>query len=288
MYLLLRAITLFPKCVNQFTNRIIIHKFFLYFHFSNCLMNISIIGTGNCATVLARLSKQKGHQIRQIIGRDISAAKALAAELDSGYADIKDAPDKNVDLVIFAISDSSLTDALKGISFGSTPVVHTAGAVSMEALQTVSENYGVLYPLQSLGKNMREIPPIPFIIEGNNEAMLDLVKRFAFSLSDSVQEMSCDKRLRLHAAAVIVNNFTNYIYGVAQNFCNEENVDFHMLLPLIKETAERIQNHSAAEVQTGPAIRKDITTLDKHLRLLTTHPKLRTMYLRLSDGIMNP
>ena len=251
-------------------------------------MNISFIGTGNCATVLAKLSKQKGHQIRQIIGRDISAAKALADQVDSGYAGIKDQPDTQVDLVIFAISDSSLTDALKGINFGNTPVVHTAGAVPMDALKNVSENYGVLYPVQSLGKNMREIPPIPFTIEGNNEAMLDLVRRFALTLSNSVEEMCSDKRLRLHAAAVIVNNFTNYLYGVAQSFCEEEKVDFHLLLPLIKETAERIQNHTAAQVQTGPAIRKDITTLDKHLRLLNSHPKLRTMYLRLSDGIMNP
>ncbi|MFN0080883.1 MAG: DUF2520 domain-containing protein, partial [Ferruginibacter sp.] len=40
-------------------------------------------------------------------------------------------------------------------------------------------------------------------------------------------------------------------------------------------------------VQTGPANRGDITTLDKHLRLLSEHPKLRTLYMRLTDGIMN-
>mgnify|MGYP000511752771 CR=1 FL=1 len=41
-------------------------------------------------------------------------------------------------------------------------------------------------------------------------------------------------------------------------------------------------------VQTGPAERKDVITLDKHLRLLTAHPKLRTLYLRMTDSIMNP
>ena len=61
-----------------------------------------------------------------------------------------------------------------------------------------------------------------------------------------------------------------------------------MLQPLIEETASRIRYFSPAEVQTGPAVRKDVTTLDKHLRLLTEHPRLRTIYLRMTDSIMNP
>jgi hypothetical protein len=63
---------------------------------------------------------------------------------------------------------------------------------------------------------------------------------------------------------------------------------FKMLIPLILETAYRVQAVSPSKVQTGPAVRKDIITLDKHLRILAAHPKLRTMYLRLTDSIMNP
>jgi hypothetical protein len=95
-------------------------------------------------------------------------------------------------------------------------------------------------------------------------------------------------RLRLHTAAVIVNNFTNYLYSVAEVFCEKEMVDFNLLKPLIKETADRIMDNSPREVQTGPAVRKDITTLDKHLRLLAAHPKVRTLYMRMTDGIMHP
>jgi hypothetical protein len=65
-------------------------------------------------------------------------------------------------------------------------------------------------------------------------------------------------------------------------------VDFDLLKPLIMETAHRIQDASPSKVQTGPAVRKDILTMDKHLRLFAAHPKLRTTYLRLTDSIMNP
>ncbi|MDO9374193.1 MAG: DUF2520 domain-containing protein, partial [Ferruginibacter sp.] len=64
-------------------------------------------------------------------------------------------------------------------------------------------------------------------------------------------------------------------------------VDFHLLQPLIEETALRIRDQHPATLQTGPAIRKDITTLDRHLRELSAYPKLRNLYLKISDSIMN-
>jgi predicted short-subunit dehydrogenase-like oxidoreductase (DUF2520 family) len=103
-----------------------------------------------------------------------------------------------------------------------------------------------------------------------------------------VQRTTDEERLKLHTAAVIVSNFTNHLYAIAEDFCKSEHIDFNLLKPLILETAQRIMNMSPADVQTGPAVRKDIQTLDKHLRLLVNHPKLRTTYLRLSDSIMNP
>lgn len=251
-------------------------------------MNISFIGTGNCATVIARLSKLRGHHVRQFIGRNAAAGARLSQEFGASYIHMNDEPDRNVDLVIVSISDNALQDGLSNFNFGSVPVVHTAGAVSMHTLHNVSENIGVLYPLQSINKDMLQPPPIPFIIEANNPATLEMLRHFASTLSNKVEVMGGEKRLRLHAAAVIVNNFTNYLYSVAKEFCEKEQVDFDLLKPIILETAERIVDHSPTDVQTGPAKRGDITTLDKHLRLFSAYPKLRTLYMRMSDGIMNP
>lgn len=250
-------------------------------------MRITFIGSGNTATILARLCLKNGHQITQIIARNAEVGNLLANELGCPYATFKDKPDLATDLVIVALSDNSLPEALRGFNFKTIPVVHTSGSSKINIIENVSENLGVLYPLQSLRKEMDSIPKIPFLIEANNKETLNFVSDFAFTLSDNVVNLNTDERLRLHAAAVIVNNFTNYLYGVAEKFCLEENVDFNLLKPIIKETADRIINHSPLSVQTGPATRGDITTLDKHLRLLTDNPKLRTLYMRMTDGIMN-
>ncbi len=250
-------------------------------------MKISIVGSGNVATVLARLAVQKGHTVHQIISRNIEARKDLAKEVDASYIFAKDQIDIKIDLAIVAISDNALPDGIADLQFEDVPLVHTAGSISMHELAKNSSNYGVLYPVQSLRKEMVAIPPIPFLIEANNDNTLYILETFARSLSSDVQIETEEKRLRLHVAAVIVSNFTNYLYGVAETYCKEENIDFSLLKPLIKETATRIEDHSPLDVQTGPAKRGDIITLSKHLKLLHDHPKLRVLYTRMTDGIMN-
>lgn len=135
---------------------------------------------------------------------------------------------------------------------------------------------------------MKVIPSIPFLVDGNSPDVTEFIRVFALSLSPHVTITNDDERLKLHTAAVIVSNFTNHLYAIAEEFCESEKIDFGLLRPLIMETAQRLESISPSAVQTGPAIRKDIHTLDKHLRLLSAYPKLRTTYLRLTDSIMNP
>jgi predicted short-subunit dehydrogenase-like oxidoreductase (DUF2520 family) len=115
---------------------------------------------------------------------------------------------------------------------------------------------------------------------------MTLVEDFAQTISGTVAKAGDVERLKLHVAAVVVSNFTNHLYALAEDFCKKENIDFKLLAPLIKETAQRVEAHSPASVQTGPALRNDVFTLDKHLRLLSNHPKLKYIYLKLTDSIM--
>ncbi len=250
-------------------------------------MNITFVGCGNVAIAMAMLCEQKGHTVQQVIARNKLAGEEFAKRFKCDWVNFIEQPNKNTDLVIVALSDNSLPEAITNLNFGSVPVMHTAGSCNMDALETMSNNFGVLYPLQTLRKEMTTIPEIPFLIEANNEKTVQFIKAFADTLSNNVIIQNAEQRLRLHASAVIVNNFTNYLFSVAEKFCNDEKVDFKLLLPLIKQTAERVQENSPLSTQTGPAVRGDITTLDKHLRLLTGYPKIRTLYMRLTDGIMN-
>lgn len=251
-------------------------------------MNIVLIGSGNVASVLGRLVVIKNHNVVQVTSRNIEHARILADELNAASTDYNGQLDKSADLYIIAVSDMAIHDCVQHFNIHDKLVVHTAGSVSKEVLKNTSYNYGILYPLQSLRKETPEIPEIPFLVDGNNDWVIGIIYEFAKTLSTDVQVINDEDRLKLHTAAVIVSNFTNHLYSIAEEFCSSEQVDFNLLKPLIMETANRIRNQSPGKVQTGPAIRKDIHTLDKHLRILANHPKLRTTYLRLTDSIMNP
>jgi len=251
-------------------------------------MKVLIIGAGNVATVLGRLIKIAGHDIVQVVSRSMDDAITLASELGSTAADSFGKMNKAADFYIAAMSDAALNEIKENISLGDKVIVHTAGSVSKDVLKGVSSNYGVMYPLQSLSKeNYHEHLKMPLLIDGNNEFTIDMVQQLASSISPMVRIMQDDDRLKLHVAAVVTNNFANHLYRLAWDYCNKEGLDFSMLQPLIEETALRLEKHAPAEMQTGPAKRKDIITLDKHLRILNTHPQLRSVYLKMTDSIMN-
>jgi predicted short-subunit dehydrogenase-like oxidoreductase (DUF2520 family) len=249
-------------------------------------MRIVIIGSGNVASVLGRLCKLKGHEIVQVVSRKAAHAKLLGDELDCAHGDYNEKLDDTAGVYIIAVADSALQELNSRIHLGNKLVMHTAGSVSKDVLKDISNNYGVLYPLQSLRKEMYYQTDIPFLIDGNTPDAITLIEDLAGTLSSNITKATDDERLKLHVAAVIVSNFTNHLYALAESFCKKEHVDFKLLTPLIKETAERVQNFSPAEVQTGPAVRNDIFTIEKHLRILTDHPQLKYMYIKLTDSIM--
>ncbi len=249
-------------------------------------MRVVLIGSGNVATVMGRLIFRNKHEVVQVVSRNTEHAKQLADELGCSWSGSNDAVDRDADLYLVAVSDSALYELNKSFHIGNKLIVHTAGSVSKEVLKDSSANFGVIYPLQSLRKEMEYTDDIPFLIDGNSEETITLLEDFARTLSGKVGKASDDERLKLHVAAVVVSNFTNHLYALAEEFCAAEKIDFKLLAPLIKETAARVEHHSPSSVQTGPAIRNDIFTLDKHLRMLTNYPQLKYIYLKLTDSIM--
>ena len=248
-------------------------------------MRIVIIGTGNTATLLGRLIKQAGHNIIQVFGQTSQHAEELGKVLHSSFTTDQKLLNPEADIYIIAVSDDAIGHVTSWLQVGKKLVVHTAGSVESAILSGSSKNYGVLYPLQSLRKEMDYLPEIPFLVEGNTEDNGALIYDFAKTISKKVEFTTRQQRLMTHIAAIIVNNFTNHLYVIAEDFCNKENIDFKMLLPLIEETAGRLYQFSPAEMQTGPAVRSDITTIQKHIQLLEQHPFHQSVYEFLTDSI---
>ena len=248
-------------------------------------MKITMIGSGQVATVLGRKIFASGHEIIQVFSHTKTHAQALAATFSCAYTSLWDELDPSADLFIAAISDHALPEMAQKLRLPNKLIVHTAGSVSRELLKPISKNYGVVYPLQSLRKELKEIPPLPLLVDGNKEDSLTLISDFAQSISNQVRQADDEERLKLHLAAVIVNNFSNHLYTLTEDFCGKEHVDFKLLFPLILETANRLQEISPAIAQTGPAVRRDDETIRVHVAMLEKYPSLRELYISLTRSI---
>jgi predicted short-subunit dehydrogenase-like oxidoreductase (DUF2520 family) len=241
-------------------------------------MKVVIIGSGNVATVLGGKAKAAGHEILQIVARNPETASSLAAEWACGYTTQWSGTDQTADIYVVALSDKALENLGGVLTLPGKLVVHTAGAVSVSALEPVSANSGVLYPLQSLRAAIRPFPETPLLIDALRQEDLHKIEAFALTLSGQVQQAGDATRLKLHVAAILVNNFTNYLYTQAARFCREEEIDFSLLLPLIRETAERVSRFPPEQLQTGPAVRGDRPTIEKHLEILSNYQDIKELY----------
>jgi predicted short-subunit dehydrogenase-like oxidoreductase (DUF2520 family) len=248
-------------------------------------MDIVIIGTGNTATILGRKLVQARHRILQVYGRDSMAASELAYILDTESTNYWSMVNRTADLYIVAVSDIAIEEVIKELELPEKTMVHTAAAVSMDVLKKGSSHHGVFYPLQSLKKEDGHLPEIPIIIDASDEKTLEELSRLAGSISEHVIRAGDDQRLKIHLAAVFVNNFVNHLYVLAEDFCRKEGIDFSLLHPLIQETALRVKNFPPSKAQTGPATRGDAATMEKHRSLLVKHPELERFYELFSASI---
>lgn len=152
---------------------------------------------------------------------------------------------------------------------------------------TAQNRRGVFYPLQTFTKGKRlAYQHIPFCLEAENETDYALLTDLAQSVSDSVYRISEDQRKALHVAAVFVCNFTNHLYQIGNDLCEEHQVPFAILKPLIAETADKIQTLSPMQAQTGPALRGDTETLNRHLASLTDATQ-KELYQLLTKSIID-
>jgi predicted short-subunit dehydrogenase-like oxidoreductase (DUF2520 family) len=238
----------------------------------NTELNIVILGNGNVATHLSETLLNAGYSVLQLWKR---------GEI------LRDA-----DLYFIAVSDDAIEEVANLIP-NDKFFAHTSGSVELS-------RGGVFYPLQTFSKNIDvDWTNIPILIE---EIKMDVgmdveaqhvvsLQEIAKNISRNVHVTTPEKRRQLHLSAVFACNFTNHLWTISEELLNEKNISFDLLKPLIYQTVRKIQNHNPKNVQTGPAIRNDEKTLEKHRDILcrdaARHVSTAEIYDLLTKSIQN-
>ena len=136
-----------------------------------------------------------------------------------------------------------------------------------------------------LSGKKRPIPAskVPFYIEASQEQDLELLRLLAENMGSKVEQMDSQRRKYLHLAAVFCCNFVNRLYGITADLLEAHNIPFSAMLPLIHETADKVDELTPSEAQTGPAVRWDEAVMAQQMSLL--NDEQRELYQLISKSI---
>ena len=165
-------------------------------------------------------------------------------------------------------------------------IVHVSGSVGINIFNQKIEKYGVLYPLQTFNKEiLLNFENIPICIEANSSLFEKELIQLSKNLSNAIFLVNSEKRIQLHIAAIFASNFSNHMFSISDNILQRSNFDFSILIPLINQTILRLKNNSPKQAQTGPAKRKDIKILKKHIKGIKDKG-VRKLYQDISNHII--
>lgn len=249
-------------------------------------MKIVLLGSGNVATHLAQALVAKGEEIVQVYSQNLNHARSLTDLVGGEPINILTHVNGNADLYVIAVKDDAIESIGHQLRSVNGLVLHTSGTTDISVLSSQVKHAGVLYPVQTFSKTKGvSFDEIPLCIEATDEIQLSILQNLAAKLSTRVYHVEGNKRKALHLAAVFACNFPNHLYALANQFLKQHELDFEIIRPLIKETADKVMTNLPENVQTGPAVRADETTLSKHFSMLNNMPELQNIYKNLSDSI---
>jgi predicted short-subunit dehydrogenase-like oxidoreductase (DUF2520 family) len=248
---------------------------------------VSFAGAGRVAGALCRELYSAGHIIDQIVSESDRNGPVLAGECSAEWSDTLEFTAKT-EIIIVAVPDHRLVEILGQIECSNaTLVVHTAGSFGIDLFPERIEKRGVFYPLQTFSSGRRVVfGEVPFFIESNDSHSLEILQNLAGSLGARVYKANPDQRRQIHLAAVFANNFSNHMLASAKEVASKAGFSFDVLWPLIFETCSKAMSAGPENAQTGPAVRNDLNTIEKHLGMLSFSPRLSRLYGEVTQSII--
>jgi predicted short-subunit dehydrogenase-like oxidoreductase (DUF2520 family) len=180
--------------------------------------------------------------------------------------------------VFLCIPDRFIASAADTLKRKFSSVIHCSGTQPLH-----KSCDAVCWPMQTFSL---QVPPVwkdvPVFIESRYPDLEGFLTSLFEIAGSSPKVCTQEQRQNAHLAAVIANNFSNALFMFASKVLTEKGLSPDLLLPIIKQTVEKLRYTNLQNAQTGPAIREDADTLSLHLELLKKKPEMQHLYHEIS------
>jgi predicted short-subunit dehydrogenase-like oxidoreductase (DUF2520 family) len=249
--------------------------------------NISFAGAGRVAEALCKELFHNGFRIDMVVSETEVRGLTLADSCKAVWSQELSFPN-STKVIIVAVPDHRVKNVLESIRCGQeTLVAHTAGSIGLDVFPDRIKKRGVFYPLQTFSKSRKiSFIDLPVLLESADDESSFILKTLVESIGGKVHFVDTEQRRMLHLSAVFVCNFTNHLLTLGKEVVSKADFPFEILVPLIKETISKALDSGPENSQTGPAVRHDQNTIEKHLELLSFSPELQRIYNEMTISII--
>lgn len=242
--------------------------------------SVNIIGAGRVGLTLIKLLDGSGVKIKSVM---TSRSLEIIFKQDFRTVTKVEELDPEVDLNIICVKDDAIGELVKRMP-KRIPAVHTSGSVSISVFEGFQKS-GIFYPLQTFSKDRDlELKSSYFLLEASGEFEQELREFCENYFTNNILFCNSEQRKKIHLAAVFANNFINHLLLCSKEILDQEEIDFKILEPLVKETISKAFDVGPLTAQTGPAVRNDLLTLKNHLEMLKDE-NLKNIYKLLTESI---
>jgi len=252
-------------------------------------MKIYIIGTGNLAWNLCYYLRKYNFKIGGVFSKNLEKLNYFSKKFHIKKYEQFYQISSNKGIFFLCVPDNYVLEFASYLKGKSKYVVSFSGAIDYRNLVEANANSGIFYIFQTFTFGFKaNLKNVPVFCETINPFLQFFFKNLSEKLNLKLYEISSKERLKIHLSGVFINNFVNFLILQTERFLIKNNLDRKILCPIVKETLRKIKKIGAEKSQTGPAIRKDFITIEKHKNFLKNEDILLfEIYDFLTEKILN-
>ncbi len=250
----------------------------------NTKLQFSLIGAGRVGLTFLKALIEEGYQVSDIIDKNWVKLKKQVTFVPpkTWKQDFQDL--SSVDFIILAVPDDELCPVVlelerifrqeKKANF----IFHTSGLLTSEVLMPLQKQGVTIascHPVQtftSKATDSNKLRNIYFVVEGEI-AGIKIIQEICKPLNNKVIVISREQKPSHHLACTIASNYLNVLIFTAAEILQSAGLTseepLEMLIPLASTTLDNIKNLGLGEALSGPVVRGDVDTVNKHIQYLT-------------------
>jgi predicted short-subunit dehydrogenase-like oxidoreductase (DUF2520 family) len=256
---------------------------------------IAIVGAGNLGSALALSLRRAGFAVDAVIARptkkSIKKARRLARQI--GAQVLSDAADLKAELVWFCVPDSQIgrtaATLAQGFRWKGVVALHSSGALTSDELEPLRQRGAAVasvHPLMTFVAGSRPaLAGVPFAIEGDRRAVQS-ARQMVRELGGQPFAIRKQDKAAYHAWGTFASPLLTALLATTERVAVSAGVKrkdaVRRMIPILRQTLANYAERGAARSFSGPIIRGDVDTVNRHLQVLKSIPTAREVYASLA------